>query len=171
MTQSISTFNSSALACSAKVLFGRALKRLSAGEGAKGARLYDWAYLKLADLEAGEYHCGSVGLWTRGLLIRRSIADGAHAFFTTWCPAGTGVETLIAVEGRRWMTEDSFETAKNELGPDHNESRSWHGWHRHVATRLAQRRIRPAHVIAWSLWRRAHQAAAQRSHLKRHMQL
>jgi hypothetical protein len=34
---------------------------------------------------------------------------------------------------------------------------------RRIANRLAQRRIQPAHVIAWSLWRRAHQAAAQRS--------
>ena len=33
----------------------------------------------------------------------------------------------------RWAIEDSFETAKNELGLDHNETRSWHGWHRHVA--------------------------------------
>jgi len=37
------------------------------------------------------------------------------------------------VEGYRWAIEDSFETAKNELGPDHNETRSWHGWHRHVS--------------------------------------
>lgn len=110
-----------------------AWQRLSAGEGTKGARLYDWAYVELADLEADEYRPGSVGLWTRGLLIRRNIADGDHAFFTTWCPAGTGIETLVAVEGRRWMIEDSFETAKNELGLDHNESRSWHGWHRHVS--------------------------------------
>src|ERR1700684_2232500 len=29
--------------------------------------------------------------------------------------------------------EDSFETTKNELGLDHNETRSWHGWHRHVS--------------------------------------
>jgi SRSO17 transposase len=110
-----------------------AWQRLSAGEGTKGARLYDWAYLELADLEANEYRVGSVGLWTRGLLIRRNIADGAYAFFTTWCPAGTGIQTLVAIEGRRWMIEDSFETAKNELGLDHNESRSWHGWHRHVS--------------------------------------
>ena len=110
-----------------------AWQRLSAGEGTKGARLYDWSYLELADLEADEYRTGSLGLWTRGLLIRRTIADGVYAFFTTWCPAGTGVETLVAVEGRRWMIEDSFETAKNELGLDHNESRSWHGWHRHVS--------------------------------------
>ena len=110
-----------------------AWRRLSAGEGTKGPRLHDWAYLELADLEADEYCAGSVGLWTRGLLIRRNIADGAYAFFTTWCPAKTGIETLVAVEGRRWMIEDSFETAKNELGLDHNESRSWHGWHRHVS--------------------------------------
>ena len=106
---------------------------LSAGDGTKGARLSDWAYLELADLEAGEYRSGSTGVWTPGLLIRRNIADGAYAFFTTWCPAGTGIDVLVAVERRRWMIEDSFETAKNELGLDHNESRSWHGWHRHVS--------------------------------------
>ena len=110
-----------------------AWQRLSAGDGTKGARLYDWTYLELADLEADEYRAGSVGVWTRGLLIRRSITDGAYAFFTTWCPAGTGIDALVAVEGRRWMIEDSFETAKNELGLDHNETRSWHGWHRHVS--------------------------------------
>lgn len=28
---------------------------------------------------------------------------------------------LVRVEGHRWAIEDSFETAKNELGLDHNE--------------------------------------------------
>jgi SRSO17 transposase len=106
-----------------------AWRRLSAGEGTKGPRLSDWAYLELADLDADEYRDGATGAWTRGLLIRRGLADGECAFFTTWCPAGTGIETLVAVEGRRWAAEDGFETAKNELGLDHNESRSWHGWH------------------------------------------
>src|SRR4051794_27092235 len=39
-----------------------------------------------------------------------------------------------------WRWKDSagasktgFETSKNELGLDHNETRSWHGWHRHVS--------------------------------------
>jgi SRSO17 transposase len=110
-----------------------AWRRLSAGAGAKGERLFDWAYLELADLEAAEYNQSLSGLWTRGLLIRRNIADGELAFFATWCPAGSGMETLVAVEGRRWAIEDGFETAKNELGLDHNETRSWHGWHRHVS--------------------------------------
>jgi hypothetical protein len=42
---------------------------------------------------------------------------------------------------------------------------------RRIAMKLAQRRIQPAHVIAWSLWRRAHQAEARRAHLKKKMQL
>ncbi len=110
-----------------------AWQRLSAGAGSKGERLYDWAYCELADLEAAEYDEALAGLWTRGLLIRRSLTDGELAFFTTWCPAGTGIATLVAVEGRRWAIEDAFETAKTELGLDHNETRSWHGWHRHVS--------------------------------------
>jgi len=108
-------------------------KRLSAGDGTKGPRLHDWCYVELADLEAEPSDGANHALWTRGLLIRRHIADGEFAFFTTWCPAATSIETLVAVEGRRWAIEDSFETAKNEFGLDHNESRSWHGWHRHVS--------------------------------------
>jgi SRSO17 transposase len=110
-----------------------AWRRLSAGDGTKGARLHDWAYLELADLDVGEYNSTLTGKWTRGLLIRRNIADGDLAFFSTWCPKDTPMKKLVSVEGHRWAIEDSFETAKNELGLDHNETRSWHGWHRHVS--------------------------------------
>ena len=193
-------------------------QRLSAGEGTKGPRLHDWAYCDLADLDIAEYAPTLTGLWTRGLLICRNIADGEMAFFATWCPIGTTIQTLVKVEGQRWAIEDSFETAKNELGLDHNETRSWHGWHRHVslvmlafhdgqhppsrqrldtpkntaqdtehiepplirwsiqeirriAFKLAQRRIQPADVIAWSNWRRARQAAARKAHLTGKLQL
>ena len=201
----------------AQGLASSAWRRLSAGEGTKGARLDDWAYCELADLDAAEYDEERSGLWTRGLLIRRNIADGDFAFFSTWCPVGTGIETLVMIEGHRWAIEDSFETAKNELGLDHNETRSWRlaspclacyarirhdglnpasgeqhdapkkeaqdtrtaqlliRWSvqeiRRIAIRLAQRRISPAHVIAWSIWRRAHQAEARRAHIKRRAQL
>ncbi|NGO56212.1 IS701 family transposase [Allomesorhizobium camelthorni] len=110
-----------------------AWRRLSAGDGTKGARLHDWVYLELADLDANDFDATFPGIWTRGLLIRRNVADGDLAFFSTWCPIGTSMEKLVTVEGHRWAIEDSFETAKNELGLDHNETRSWHGWHRHVS--------------------------------------
>lgn len=117
----------------AEGLDASAWQRLSAGEGTKGARLYDWAYCPLAHLDAGQYKSAATGSWTRGLLIRKTIADGDLAYFSTWCPTGTDIATLVKVEGHRWAIEDSFETAKNEFGLDHNETRSWHGWHRHVS--------------------------------------
>ncbi|MSP30756.1 MAG: hypothetical protein EXR09_10035 [Acetobacteraceae bacterium] len=43
------------------------------------------------------------------------------------------MKTLVEIEGHRWTIEDNFETAKNELGLDHNETRSWHGGLRHVS--------------------------------------
>jgi hypothetical protein len=42
---------------------------------------------------------------------------------------------------------------------------------RRVATRRVLRQIEPAFVIAWSAWRRAHQAAARKTHIRRRVQL
>jgi SRSO17 transposase len=143
----------------ASTLDPSAWHRLSAGAGAKGERLFDWAYLELADLDAAEYNETLLGLWTRGLLIRRNIADGELAFFTTWCPAATPVAVLVTVEGQRGAIEDSFETAKNELGLDHNETRSWHGWHRHVSL------VMLAFAMLAALRRQANTAAPPKSSL------
>jgi len=93
----------------AQALDTSARQRLSAGEGTKGPRRYDWAHLELADLDADEFNEALSGAWTRGLLIRRNLADGACAFFTTWCPASTRIKTLVRVEGQRWAIEGSFD--------------------------------------------------------------
>ena len=61
-------------------------------------------------MEAAEYNESLSGLWMRGLLIRRSLADGEWAFFTTWCPASTLIKTLATAEGRRWAIEDASDT-------------------------------------------------------------
>ena len=95
-----------------------AWRRLSAGEGTKGPRLHDRACLEPAGLDGAEYDDRRAGPWTRGLPVRRSLAEGELAFFSTWCPAGTPAETLVRVEGHRWAIEDAFETAKTELGLD-----------------------------------------------------
>src|SRR3982751_3659455 len=91
--------------------------QLSAGAG--GPRLYDWAYLELADLDARAFFdCRSAStMWTRGLLIRRGLSDGKMAFFTTWCPKGTPMAVLVEVEGRRWAIEETLQNApqKNKL--------------------------------------------------------
>ena len=99
--------------------------RLSAGDGAKGPRLYDWAYLAYAGAAAAG--------WERGLLIRRSITEPDKlAFYLTHAADGTALVDLVQVVGTRWAIEACFEAAKGEVGLDQYEVRSWTGWHRHV---------------------------------------
>ena len=47
--------------------------------------------------------------------IRRNIADGDLAFFTTWCPAGTGIDVLVSVAGHRWAIEESFDPRRGRI--------------------------------------------------------
>ena len=47
-------------------------------------------------------------------------------------PAGLRLLDLARVAGRRWLVEECFEAAKQEVGLADYEVRSWHGWHRHV---------------------------------------
>jgi SRSO17 transposase len=99
--------------------------RLSAGEGAKGPRLYDWAYTP--------YRGGASPGWGKGLLVRRKLDEpGELTFYLTLAPEGTALATLVRVAGTRWTIEACFEAAKGEVGLDQYEVRSWTGWHRHV---------------------------------------
>ena len=43
------------------------------------------------------------------------------------------METLAHVGGSRWRIETEFETEKSDIGLDEYETRSWAGWHHHVA--------------------------------------
>ncbi len=100
-------------------------QRLSAGDGAKGPRLYDWACLP--------YGSDAAPGWEKGLLIRRSLAEPDElAFYLTLPPDGTTLADLVRVAGTRWTIEACFEAAKGEVGLDQYEVRSWTGWHRHV---------------------------------------
>jgi SRSO17 transposase len=101
-----------------------AWQRLSAGEGAKGPRLYDWACVPYDGAAAG-FECA--------LLVRRSIAKPREVtFYLTHAPAGTARADLVRVAGTRWSIESLFEQAKGEVGLDQYEVRSWVGWHRHI---------------------------------------
>jgi SRSO17 transposase len=52
------------------------------------------------------------------------------------CRRGTALTTLVAVAGTRWAIEESFETAKGEVGSDHYDVRKWTGWYRHITLAL-----------------------------------
>ena len=99
--------------------------RLSAGDGAKGPRWYDWRWLPLADpLEPG---------WRRWLLVRRSLSEPTELTAYVVCARqNTTLEQVVRVAGTRWAIESGFEAAKGEVGLDHYEVRSWTGWYRHI---------------------------------------
>lgn len=101
-----------------------------AGEGSKGPRLYDWA----------RQACGgpSSDGFQRWLLVRRSRAKGEErAYYLAYAPAETPLAELAAAAGLRWAVEECFERAKVDLGLDHCEARSWHGWNRHMSLCMA----------------------------------
>lgn len=177
----------------------RAWNRVSCGDGAKGQREYEWAWIRLAPAEdeAGGRH------W---LLVRRSLTDGKLAFYRCWSPKPATLRTLVAVAGRRWSIETAFQTSKS-IGLDEHQVRRWTSWHRHttlvmfayailtvIAARehhrprsdtdelipLTVKEIRRLfakliantvhtinHWLAWSRWRRRHQARAKTGHYRR----
>jgi SRSO17 transposase len=97
--------------------------RVSAGAGAKGPRLYDWARVPIRPLsEPGRY-------W---LLVRRRLTDGELAHYLCFCPPETSLADLVAVAGTRWAIEESFHTAKGEVGLDHYQVRRYDAWYRHI---------------------------------------
>lgn len=102
-----------------------AWQRLSAGDGAKGPRLFDWVRIAIRPL--------ADPAWDYWLLARRSLSDPRElAYYVCFAPTTTSLAALVRVAGTRWTIEDGFAAAKGEVGLDHYEVRRWDGWHRHV---------------------------------------
>ena len=184
--------------------------RLSAGDGAKGPRVYDWTWVEIRPLkEPGK------GYW---LLVRRSLAQPEElAYYVCYGPGETTLGELVRVAGTRWTIEECFEEAKGQVGLDQYEVRKWEGWYRHVTlamlahaylavvrqqanacpggkkggepgwdatlipwTVLEVRRLlyrliwqprpSPKRTLAWSRWRRRHQARSRHCHYQRRLQ-
>ncbi|MFV0332839.1 MAG: IS701 family transposase [Tropicimonas sp.] len=107
-----------------------AWQALSAGEGAKGQRLYDWARLPIRHETAEGF--------SRWLLARRSLRDPqAITYYFAYAHTDATLADLAAAAGLRWTIEECFLRAKDDLGLDHCEARSWHGWHRHMSLVMA----------------------------------
>jgi SRSO17 transposase len=117
-------------AAMADALASKAWATHAAGEGSKGLRLYEWARIALSSTaNPGFEH------W---LLIRRSRREpDKRAYYFAFAPVGVSLGELAGAAGLRWAIEECFERAKDDLGLDHCEARSWHGWHRHMSLCLA----------------------------------
>ena len=101
-------------------------RRLSAGSGSKGPRLYEWSLIPVNGFADNPD-------WQRWMLIRRSLEKPDElAYYAVSAPAETPLEKMVQVAGSRWTIEECFEMAKNEVGLDQYEVRQWTGWYRHI---------------------------------------
>jgi SRSO17 transposase len=107
-----------------KALPDQGWTRVSAGDGAKGPRWYEWLLLPVAaPLDVA---------WGRWLLVRRSVDDATDVTaYMVFAPDGTPLADLVRVAGSRWAIEVCFEATKSEVGLDQYEVRGWTGWYRH----------------------------------------
>src|SRR3989442_1714427 len=104
---------------------------LSAGEGSKGPRLYEWAWLQLPD------ETEAISERARWVLIRRSLSDRSErAYYRVYGPATTTLAEVVRVTGRSFQIEEGYEQAKGEVGLDQYEVRTWRAWYRYVTLAL-----------------------------------
>jgi SRSO17 transposase len=94
-------------------------QRRACGIGSKGFRVYDWALTDSADPD--HQH-----------LIRRSLHAGALAFYHCYNPNRAGFGELVHVAAARWPIEECFGSAKNDVGLDDYQVRTWDAWHQHI---------------------------------------
>ena len=173
-----------------------AWQRCSAGEGAKGHRYYDWAWVSTSPGQPGCH-------W---LLIRRNRRTRELAFYRCYSPRQVPLSTLVKIAGRRWATEENFQATKGLAGLDEHQVRRWASWYRwttlamlacafltitaaiehargpapagqipltrnEIAGLFATLIIQPVrstpHRLRWSTWRRRHQHRARLCHYLR----
>ena len=69
-------------------------------------------------------------LWA---IYRRNLDGSEPRYYLSNAPEDTSLETLARVGGSRWRIETEFETEKSDVGLDEYETRTWAGWHHHIA--------------------------------------
>ncbi|MGW4897694.1 IS701 family transposase [Kitasatospora sp. NPDC004240] len=108
----------------------QAWKRISAGQGSCGERIYDWARIAIRPVWENGF-----GHW---VLARRSLSDPTEiAHYVCYGPVGTRLKDLLKVAAARWTIEESFQAAKTECGLDHYQVRLYRAWYRHITLAMA----------------------------------
>ena len=102
-------------------------RAITVAQGSQGPRLYQFSAQRVrptAKRKPGEIH------WA---VFRRNRDGSEPRYYLSNAAADAPLETLAQVGGSRWRIETEFETEKSDVGLDEYETRTWRGWHHHVA--------------------------------------
>ena len=104
-----------------------AWREITVAEGSQGPRSYRFSAQRVRPTsrrKPGYIH------WA---VYRRNLDGSEPRYYLPNAPEDTPLETLAYVGGSRWRIETEFETEKSDVGLDEYETRTWAGWHHHVA--------------------------------------
>jgi SRSO17 transposase len=97
-------------------------------EGSKGPLVADFALLRVTAIREG---LPGPRLW---LVFQRTLgAKPEVTFYFSTAPCTCPPQAFIRMSGLRWPVETTLEEGKGEVGLDHNETRTWPGWHHHLS--------------------------------------
>ena len=104
-----------------------AWREITVAEGSLGPRSYEFSAQRVRPAsrrKPGDIH------W---VTYRRDLDGSEPCYCLSNAPEDTPLETLSYVGGSRWRIETEFETEKSDVGLDEYETRTWAGWHHHIA--------------------------------------
>ena len=104
-----------------------AWREITVAEGSQCPRSYEFSAQRVRPTnrrKPGDIH------WA---IYRRNLDGSEPRYYLSNAPEDTPLETLAYVGGSRWRIETEFETEKSDVGLDEYETRTWAGWHHHVA--------------------------------------
>ena len=107
-----------------------AWREITVAEGSQGPRSYMFSAQRVRITRKGK---PGEEAWA---VYRRNLDGSEPRYYLSNAPEDTMLETLAYVGGSRWRIESEFETEKGDVGLDEYETRSWAGWHHHIAMRL-----------------------------------
>ena len=102
-------------------------REITVAEGSQGPRTYRFGAQRVR--ETRDRKLGEVA-WA---IYRQNLDGSEPRYYLSNAPLDTSLETLAHVGGSRWRIETEFETDKSDIGLDEYETRTWAGWHHHVA--------------------------------------
>ena len=104
-----------------------AWREIKVAEGSQGPRSYRFSAQRVRATRKGK---PGEEIWA---VYRRNLDGSEPRYYLSNAPGDTPLEMLAYVGGSRWHIETEFETEKGDVGLDEYETRSWAGWHHHIA--------------------------------------
>ena len=104
-----------------------AWREITVAEGSQGPRTYRFSAQRVRTTRKGK---PGEETWA---VYRRNLDGSEPRYYLSNAPGDTPLEMLAYVGGSRWRIETEFETEKGDVGLDEYETRTWAGWHHHVA--------------------------------------